>query len=124
LAERACHGEHILQVCGTIFVWRRAHGAENHFHIVKDASEVRRKFQAAFALVPKNHFVEARFVYGNFTFLERFNLCLIHIDASDVYAHFGKARATHETYITGSDDCNIHKNILDEKSVLLNRRKM
>ena len=109
LAERAGHGEHVLQVGGTVFVGGRAHGAEYHFDIVEDAREVGRKVEAAFALVTEHHFVETRFVYGNFAFLERFNFSLVYIDACHIDAHFGKACAAHKAYITGSNNRNIHK---------------
>lgn len=109
LAERAGHGEHVLQVGGTVFVGGRTHGAEYHFDIVEDAREVGREVEAAFALVTEHHFVETRFVYGNFTFLERFNFSLVHIDACHIDAHFGKACAAHKAYITGSNNRNIHK---------------
>ena len=110
LAKRAGHGEHILQVGGAVFVGRRTHSAEYHFDIVKNAGEVGREFETAFALVPENHFVKTRFVYRNFTFLERFNLGLVHINASHVDAHFGKACAADKSYISCSDNRNIHKN--------------
>ena len=109
LSERAGHSEHILQVGGTVFIRRRTHGAEYHFDIVENASEVGREVETAFALVPEHHFVETRFVYRNFTFLERFDLGLVHIDASHVDAHFGKARAANKTNVTGTDNSNIHK---------------
>ena len=109
LAERAGHGEHVLQVGGTVFVGGCAHGAEYHFDIVEDAREVGREVETAFALVAEHHFVETRFVYGDFAFLERFNFSLVHIDACHIDAHFGKACAAHKAYITGSNNRNIHK---------------
>ena len=109
LAERAGHGEHVLQVGGAVFVGGRAHGAEYHFDIVEDAGEVGREVEASFALVTEHHFVETRFIYGNFAFLERFNFSLVHIDACHIDAHFGKTCAAYKAYITGSNNRNIHK---------------
>ena len=109
LAEGAGDGEHVLQVGGTVFVRGRAHGAEDHFYIVKDTGEVGRELEPAFALVPENHLVEARFVYGDFAFLEGFNLGLVHVDAGDVDAHFGKACTADKSYIAGSDNRNVHR---------------
>ena len=109
LAEGAGNRKHVLQVSGAVFVRRSAHGAEHHFDIVKDACEVGGELESAFALVAENHLVEARFVYGDFAFLERFDFRLVHIDAGDVDAHFSKACTANKSYIAGSDDCNIHR---------------
>ena len=108
LAESARDGENILQICGAVFVRGRAHGAEDHLYVVENTSEVGGEAEAAFALVSQHHLVEARFVYGNFAFLERFNLGLVHIDACDVDAHFGKACTTNKPNVAGTDDSNIH----------------
>ncbi len=70
LAEGARDCEYVLQVGGAVFVGGSAHGAEHHFDIVKDACEVGGELESAFALVAENHLVEARFVYGDFAFLE------------------------------------------------------
>ncbi len=108
LAEGAGYCENVLQIGGAVFVRRRAHGAEDHLYVVEDAGEVGREAEAAFALVPQDHFIKARFVYGNFSFLERFDFRLVHIDACDVDAHFGKACTTNKPNVAGTDDSNIH----------------
>ena len=104
LAEGARDGENVLQVGGAIFVGGSAHGAEDHLYVVEDAGEVGREAEAAFALVPQDHFIKARFVYGDFPFLEGFDFRLVHIDACDVDAHFGKACTTDKSDIAGSDN--------------------
>ena len=108
LAECAGNGKHILQVCGTVFVGRRSHSAKDHFNIVKNTRQVGRKMQTAFALVSQNHFIKARLINRDFSFLEGVYFSLIHINTSDIYTHFSKACAANKADISCSNNRNIH----------------
>ena len=66
--------------------------------------------QTTFTLVAEDHFIEARFINWNLSFLQTFDFCLVHIHARHIHAHFGKACAAYESYITSTDNRNIHIN--------------
>ena len=58
--------------------------------------------------VAVHEFLEPGLVNRNLARLEHVDLALVVIDADDVMADFGKARARDETDVTGADDAEIH----------------
>ena len=104
IADRARHGEHVLEIGRAIFVGRRAHGDEHDFRPLHRLPDVRREGQAAVALIAHDHRLEPGLVDRELVLLERADLAGIDVGAHHLVTRFREAGTHHETDVPRADD--------------------
>ncbi|EXI64885.1 MAG: hypothetical protein AW07_04768 [Candidatus Accumulibacter sp. SK-11] len=102
----ACGGEDVLQVGGAVFVGRCPDGDELNRAVVYRLLDISGEAKPASGDVAAHDLLQSRFVDRYAARLEDADLRGIEVEAEDVVTNFGKAGATDEADVTGSDDGN------------------
>src|SRR5205085_94132 len=86
----------------------RADGEHHDERFFNRAIDLGSELQPAFADVLGDQRLKPRLVDGHLARFDHLDLLGITVDADDAVAEFGKARATHQPDIPGSDYCDVH----------------
>ncbi len=106
LRDRACRGEDVLQVRGTVFSRRRSH--RDHLDVTEARAHFRvaRESEPAARDVRLHHRLEARFENGDLAAPQPRDLLLVDIEAQHLVPDVGQAGARDEADVAGPDDAD------------------
>ncbi len=101
-------GQHVLEIGGTVFAGRGAHGDELDVAERNALRDVIGEMQAPGLHVAAHQVFKARLVNGNAALAQQRDLGRIHVQAHDIVAHVRQARSRHQSYVTGTHDRDLH----------------
>ena len=104
----AGNAKDVLQVRRAIFAGRRADGDEHDLRLVHAARQSRGEGQTLFALVSPNKLLEPWLVNGDLPPLQHPDLGRVLVDADDLVAILGKARAGHQPDVASAHHRYLH----------------
>src|SRR6185369_2143616 len=83
----------------------RAYGEEHHQRLLDCFLHIGAEGQPAFAYVFGDQSIQSRLIDGHLARLDRVDLSLVLVNASDAHSKVRKARASDQPHVPGSYDC-------------------
>ena len=109
LADGFSHLQYISKVGRAVFVGRSTHGREHYLLIVEHVGQRGCELQSTGTHILQYQVFKARFVDGYVALLQTFNLRSIDIHTRHLSTRVGKASSRHQSNISCSYNCYIHK---------------
>ena len=108
LGDRLRHGEHVLQIRGTVLVRRGANRDEDHFTVSDALFSRGGKGQRSLGGAIAHQVREPRFIDRYLSAAQHLNLARINVDTYDLVTDIGQAGACDETNIAGTENSDFH----------------
>jgi hypothetical protein len=96
------------KVSRAIFILGSTHRNENNLTLLYGVLEGSRELKPSSLEVTFDEITEARLKNRHVSLLKELNLLLIDVDTNNIVTSLSEARPSHESYITGAYDCDIH----------------
>ncbi len=107
-SDFACRPLHMTHIRRTVLVGRRAHCDHEHVGVRDGPIVVRRELQASGLTTALHHCAETRFVDRHLAAVQACNLLRVGVDAYDMVADIRQTCACHQSYISRTDDRELH----------------
>ena len=101
----------VTEVCGTVFIGRRADCAEDSLHLIQTVGQTGCEFQTPLTEVSHNHFFQSGLIDGHFPFGKHFYFFFVDVHAGHFNAHLGETCTGNKADVTGANDSYFHKTL-------------